>query len=125
MPTNCGIYQLVHKKTGLRYVGSSINLQTRKMSHFPKGKWKPPIKVLYLNNPRLSSLMKSFHFGVIEYYPNDYNPLKLRRHEKEWIRLVSPELSLNIHYYDRIRVSRKKKIMEWRKTEGYKKHPVT
>jgi len=100
MPTNCGVYQIVHKRTGQRYIGSSHNLIGRKKQHFRFGHWncwsaKSRKKMKFTN-----SSTNQFHWGILEYHPEKISLKKLRSLEKRWIKLLPEENLLNATVYN-------------------------
>ena len=78
---NCGVYEIKNLINGKRYVGSSVNLLSRKFEHF---------KSLKNNSHHSDHLQKAYNrygqnnflFVVIEYI-NDVNVLRIR--EQYWI----------------------------------------
>jgi hypothetical protein len=70
MPTECGIYQIVNRKTKETYIGSTI-IMSKKERCFLSGyaQWWG-----FLFNRD----MEDFYFGIVEYFPNDFPVNQLR-----------------------------------------------
>ena len=95
MPSNCGIYQIVHKKTGQRYIGSSFQLEQRKKQHFYQGYWYLWTEKSYDKMKFSCRKSSKFHWGIIEYCLPSTTKKKLRKLEKKWMDLIPENLLLN------------------------------
>ena len=105
MQTNCGIYQIVHKESGKKYIGSSVNLHKRKKDYYPKHS-----DICAMGGYGFSSLStKYFYYGIIEYFPDDFPLIELRIIEHEWIKLVQNEFCLNVQKNYRVKQNKKAK----------------
>ncbi len=82
MKTNCAIYQFIHIPTGMRYIGASKNLSSRKSAHYSRN---------FCSSDRMYDLgfanepIKNFHFGVIEYFDPEITNVDLAKKEMSWI----------------------------------------
>ena len=94
MSNNQGIYQIVHKKSGKRYIGSSVNL-SRRAYLFSIGCWHNWCWQRGISKRRGWKYVCDYYFGIIEYLPENFPVQKLREREHAWINLVPEKLSLN------------------------------
>ena len=88
----CGIYMIQNKQTGQKYIGQSVDIESRYRGHMHDGKRR---KTSYIDNAINKNGSNMFELKIIEELPNDF--LLLCEREKYWINFYNTYENKN-HY---------------------------